>query len=167
MTTEVISYLEDDSALLMGNKSLSKFSYYQHIDKVESDYSDNFIHIKIEKRDVDYFYNQSRFIFQLHELRENYCITAIQNLRKKNEFLQLSLDFAESSITEEEFESEVENNPEKYVIDLKELDNFNHLPVISSILEKVGGEFNSGDVSDLFSIDIRSLNKHLKLLNSK
>lgn len=104
--------------------------------------------------------------FEINNLRNDFCILAIKNLLKKNEFLQLSLQLSEKLITESEFESEIDENPDRYIIQMNELEDSINLNVISSILTKIGKSFNIDEVSELFSIDVRSIKHELKTIDT-
>lgn len=92
--------------------------------------------------------------------RDHYCIIAIKNLFKKNDFLQLSLQRAENLLSDEEFEKEIEENPHKYTIDLHEIEDGTEVNILSEIAQKVGREFTQDEVCELFSFAPNCLNFH-------
>lgn len=96
--------------------------------------------------------------------KENLLIEAIQNLIKKNEFLQLNYRLADKQISDEEFDEELNINTDTYLIDMKELDDQKKLFVISSILNRINRNFTTHEVSELFAIDLNSLNHTLNKL---
>ncbi|MEP7169127.1 MAG: hypothetical protein ABI855_07115 [Bacteroidota bacterium] len=128
---------------------------------------EGFVTFTFTKDDIDRFYEQVQFRNEINFIRDNYCIVAIKNLIKKNEFLQLSIQFSEELITEDEYETELHNNPNKYLIQMNYLEHPGHVNIISGILNKIGRAFNTDEVSELFSIDIQSLNKQIKAAEKK
>jgi hypothetical protein len=85
--------------------------------------------------------------------KEVYYVTAIRNLIKKNNYLQLLYDLAEGNITEQDYESELDTNSAKYLIEWNKLENPNDVKTIASIVKKIGLEFTVDEVADMFSID--------------
>lgn len=87
--------------------------------------------------------------------KEKYYITAIKNLIRKNNFLHLCMQLDEKEITQEQYDEELRENTDKYVIDMHPLKNKNDISIICKIveeLEEVSQQFNVDDVSELFSI---------------
>jgi len=95
-------------------------------------------------------------------VKENYYLIAINNLLKKSDFLQLSLQFAENGITEKDFETELETNSDKYLIDLHENHEQTDVNVISEIVEKLHRDFTVDEISEIFSITPHCLNYRLR-----
>jgi len=87
--------------------------------------------------------------------KEQYYIEAIKNLIKKNNFLSLDVD-------DEEWKRECENNPEKYVIDLKPLKDPEDIKIITEIVKELGIEdYSIDEIGELFGIDFREFKKLL------
>lgn len=95
-------------------------------------------------------------------MKEHLYITGIINLIKKNNLLQESIQLAEGFITEEEFEQEIEANPERFIISLREPNSLEELIVLKDIVKKIGKDFTVDEVSEIFSI---SLDNYEKFLN--
>lgn len=91
-------------------------------------------------------------------IKEDYYKIAVQSLIKKSNFCQLSLELEEGLISGNEYEKEIEKNPEKYVIELTPLKEANHLYIISEIVKDLGIDFSIDEVADLFAITPDSLN---------
>jgi len=89
--------------------------------------------------------------------KEQYYIEAIKNLIKKNNFLSLDVD-------DEEWEDEIKNNAEKYVINLKPLKNPDDIKIIIEIVEEIGAEndITVDEVAEMFGIDCNEFEKFLK-----
>ena len=159
METNIVSYEESQSTLKIDNiNPLS--SRFHAIASLSNKNANGFINFTIDEKKLNLFFENFRSINQFNNLRHDYCIIAISNLLKKNEFLQLSLQLSERLITEEEFENEVENNPDRYII---QMDNGQvNLSLISGILTKIGKSFTTDQVSEMFSIDHRLLKDQLQ-----
>lgn len=95
-------------------------------------------------------------------IKENFYITAIRNLIKKAQFLQLVNQLSEKGITEEDFEKELEFNSSKYIIETNYLSNNTDIFILSEIVESIGSELSVDDVAEMFSFEFNSLNKSLK-----
>ena len=163
METSIASYPESESTIKIDSlKTMS--SRFQTVANLNNINANEFISVTIDKKQMDLFLEQFHFKNHINLIRNDYCIIAIRNLLKKNEFLQLSLQLSEKLITEEEFEVEIDKNPDKYIIQMNNMDNPMHLHVISNILTKIGKAFNTDEVSELFSIDTRSINNELKII---
>ena len=60
-----------------------------------------------------------------------------------------------------------EKNKEKYVINMRFLDNTNDLYAIRDITSKINRNFTVYDVSELFSLEINSVESQMKKLISQ
>jgi len=127
----------------------------------------NFIEFQLPKDQFGDIFKRAIIDNETNAIREIYSITAIRNLLKKNNFLQLNLDLSNQLLNEEEFNNEIENKPGKYVIEMREIENPQDLFVISDIVNKVGQQFTIDEVSELFSVDTNSLNKGLNQIIGK
>lgn len=92
------------------------------------------------------------------ERKEELFITALNNLLKRAEFLQLSAQLSSNELTEEEFDNEIESNPGKYVVNINYLENERDIEIISSIVQKLDRPISMDDVAEIFSIEYNSLN---------
>lgn len=166
METSITSYPESQSTIKIENvKPMS--SRFQTIVNTGNADANGFVSFTIDEKQMNMLFQQFQFKNHIDNLRNDYCIIAIRNLLKKNEFLQLSLQLSEKLISESEFDIEIEQNPDKYIIQMNNIDNHVHLNVISNILTKIGKTFNVDEVSELFSIDARSINNELKAIGIK
>lgn len=165
MEPNIISYRTGNSDLISYNKPIS--SRFQKSVDLSDQKEDGFFTFTIKTSEIDAIIDQMNYRKHFNDLRDHYCFTAIRNLIKKNEFLQLSIQLAENLITEDEFESELENNPEKYVIKLEYFNTPADLHIIGDVLHNIGKQFTVDEVSELFSIETTSLNNSLKTLEYK
>jgi len=103
-------------------------------------------------------------IYQLinnHVDKEKLFLTAVDNLIKKNDFLQLSIQLDQELISEDEFREELERNEVKYLIKMNpdfKLVDFN---LGTELLSKLNRQFTSDDASELFSIPLEHINNYL------
>jgi len=94
--------------------------------------------------------------------KEEFYLVAINNLLKKSDFLQLSLQHAEKVLTDEEFENELDSNSEKYLIDLHEFSEPSDINVIGDIVNQIERDFTVDEVSEIFSVTPECLKNGLK-----
>jgi len=88
--------------------------------------------------------------------KEILYLDAINNLIKKSKFLQLYIQLIDNQITDEEYEAELNNYPDDYFINLKEInsDSYDALVLILHCLPK---ELSVDDVSEIFGFKAHSL----------
>jgi len=91
-----------------------------------------------------------------------YLIKAIQNLIIKNNFLELSIKLAEKQITNKEFDNEIDQHPEKYIIEISYVKDSNDLFIINDILKEIKFKLSIDEVGDLFSLDLCDIEKIIK-----
>lgn len=143
--------------------NLSKLSGKRHNELSE---------FKLEKnRDITYFKISSKTIIQIYdhycsvvkfnEKKEKYLKTGIKNLLKKNRLFRLNNELENNYITEEEFDKLIEEKPDKYIIDLKKINDIDEILVIEKVVSELNEEFTVDEVSEIFSIDSRSFEKLL------
>jgi hypothetical protein len=94
-------------------------------------------------------------------MKEQFYVKGINNLLKKNNLLQLSLQLSDNLITEDEFEEEINNNSEKYIISVENLTSVNQLHVLKDIVKSIGKDFSVDEISELFSVSFNNLDKIL------
>lgn len=109
---------------------------------------------------IPYFFNDHYTI-----RKEHFLFTGIKNLRKNVKFLQLAKDLASKIITDEEFEAEIENNPEKYLIDINPLEDPLDAVLLHDIVNKVGNDLTIDEAGDIFSFESESIKEHLNKLS--
>lgn len=100
--------------------------------------------------------------FSLNEVKEELYITAIDNLLKKVEFINLTMQLDQNLITEEEFDEELENNEDIYLIKInpnfKDID----LELVQSITQKLNNrKFSIDEISEMFSISIETIEEYV------
>lgn len=93
---------------------------------------------------------------ELISTKEQLYITAIQNLQKQVRYLQLSYTLQSGTISEEEFEQEIESNPDKYTVEVKLLDDQSILPVLNEVILQIGNDLSVDEVMEIFSIDLHT-----------
>lgn len=95
------------------------------------------------------------------EKKESFYILAVDNLMKKNDFLQLSIQLDQQLITEEEFEKELEENESKYLIKMNNNCNKVDFEIALDILPKLNRTFTADEVSELFAIPLENIHYYL------
>lgn len=96
--------------------------------------------------------------------KEELFLTAIRNYYKINNFLKLTNQLSEKMINDDEYEKEIVENEDKYVVQMnKELDQ-QTLNIISRIVEKLGIEYTVDEVAEIFSIMPEEINKLSELI---
>jgi len=119
--------------------------------------------LEITPRNLDQFAKKFAHKEYVDKRKEDFYILGFKNLLKQKRFLELSLELSDDLITEEEYETEIEENFEKYTIQLNNLDDINDLKIIEHITNKIGENFSIDEVSEIFSISCKSMNKALSL----
>lgn len=164
MENNVISYLGSEIGHAEGT-SMPSHGQWLKVADLKPNNESRYIKITFEKSAVvENLYHQMQFRNQVNFIRDRYCFIAIENLIKKTEFLQLALQLSDKLITEDEFENELQNNTEKYLIQMKQLEQPGHIHIMAEILGRLGRNFNIDEVSELFSIEIQSLNKNIEAI---
>lgn len=133
---------------------------------IENIYED-IIRISIDK---DYLKKEFMDYVEFLTKKENYLITAIRNLIKKTNFLELYQQYLGNQISENEFHDEIERSQIKYIIEIKALEDPNDIKIISGIIQKIDfdlRDFSINEISELFSVDSSYLSKSMKTLNKK
>ena len=96
-----------------------------------------------------------------NEIREGYFLKAIKNLRKKNEFLQLTLQFEQELISDDEFYDELDNNEDKYLIKIDNSFDNSKFKYINQIVQKLESDFSSDEIAELFSVPMEIVNHYI------
>jgi len=91
--------------------------------------------------------------------KEELYIIALQNQRKYIHFLRLNSDLEHNDISEEEYDKELKENEDKYVVKLLPIQDPKDIDIIKDIINKIGNDnYSTTDVGELFSIDAISKN---------
>ncbi len=116
---------------------------------------------RFDDRNIDEFKQRIVYYDKQNNLKEEFYLKGINNLIKKNNLLQLSLQLADNLITEEEFEDEINNNSEKYIISVQHVTSVNQLYILKDIVKKIGKEFSVDEITEMFSLSFNNLDKVL------
>jgi hypothetical protein len=109
--------------------------------------------LNTEKSKIETFFKDVNVYSDYIKIKESYFLLAITNIIKKNNYLSLMLQLAQDQITEEEYIKDIEENPSKYVIDVKYLENPGDLNIINEIIKKIGLTFSIDEVAEIFALD--------------
>ena len=112
-------------------------------------------------------FNPITYIFTDHYTlrKEEFLFTGIKNLRKNINFLQLAKELASKNITDEEFETEIESNPDKYLIDINPMEDSNDAIILHEIVNKIGDDLTIDEAGDIFSFDSETIKGYLNKLS--
>ena len=81
---------------------------------------------------------------------------------KKNNFQNLSWLLDKQQITEDDFQAELDTNPDHYAIDLTGDVNEDIINIVNEILGELDIQLNVDEVGELFSLDPRKLDEFIK-----
>lgn len=94
--------------------------------------------------------------YQTHyHIRHQYCVIAIRNLLKKENYRDLLDDYTNGEISFEEFKNELDSSHHKYTIELQETVFDGDLDLIMQIMKDIGSDIRDlsiSDVSEMFSL---------------
>jgi len=88
--------------------------------------------------------------------KEELLLTAIKNLMKAQNFLQMCLMLQEGQISQEDYNKQLKEKPDRYVIDIEYVKDKKDIEIIAEIIKELGpiGEgLSVNDVSEIFSFD--------------
>lgn len=96
--------------------------------------------------------------FNDHDIKEELYVTALDNLLKKVDYLHLTMQLDQNLIDEDEFDKELDENEDKYLIKINSDFNNLDLDLVISIVSKLKNrDFTSDEISELFSIDVEKI----------
>lgn len=96
--------------------------------------------------------------YSTHKEKENLYITAIENLWKKIDYLQLSNQYDQNQISEEEYISELEKNENCYMISPNENFSIVDYHIAVGIVHKITcRNFEEHEMAEMFSIPLDRL----------
>jgi hypothetical protein len=119
--------------------------------------------ISIIQGELNPFIENFFYILKENFEKENLYIKAIENLLKQKEYLNLVYQASHDLISNEEFNEELENNEDKYLIKIEDDIDKKRLRLVLKILEKIKYNFSDDDISEIFSIETNNISNFLKL----
>lgn len=135
--TKVTSEFSEMNVVEMQDKGITSISFEGHIKhKCANDFVGSFdLNIKLER---------------------DYLFTAVKNLRRQTNFLQLNLLLESNQISEDEYDQEIDNNENKYVIPyIAVKPSTNDFKVLCELISKLDDkDLSIDDVADIFSLDL-------------
>ena len=97
-----------------------------------------------------------------YENNEKILISAICNLWKKIDYLNLCNKYDNGDIDENEFSKELESFPGQYVIDATKEINQNEFNLMIGIIRKIKHRrLDQHEMSEMFGIDFDEINKYI------
>jgi hypothetical protein len=91
-------------------------------------------------------------LVELNE-KEALYISAIENLLKQKEYLNLFYQASQNLISNEEFNEELDKNESKYLIKIQDKINLSHFKLIQDIINKLKFELSEDDLSEIFAVN--------------
>ncbi len=90
-------------------------------------------------------------------IKEKYYIKGVGNLLKRANYLNLCIQLEQGLIEEDEFDKEIDDNPDQYVVDMSsvsnELDLFAIDEAANSITSELNIELTKDDIEDIFGVN--------------
>lgn len=123
----------------------------------------NLVHGLLTPQIKSWFYR-----FSVYEAKEGLYVTAIDNLLKKVEYLNLTMQLDQNLITEDEFDNELEKNEENYLIKINPKFKDIDIQLVQSITQRLKKRnFSSDDISEIFSIPVESIEEFIECNHEK
>jgi hypothetical protein len=101
-----------------------------------------------------------------NQKKDEYYITAIRNLLKQINFLELYQSLIQGDITEEDFENIINAESNRYTIDIHDMKNPKEdIQIILSIVKNIGfdiKDFSQSEIDELFSVNV---SKNISMYN--
>ncbi|MDP3928536.1 MAG: hypothetical protein Q8R57_05900 [Bacteroidota bacterium] len=112
-------------------------------------------------------YNSTEIIFntikEYHE-REKIYITAIKNLLKLRRYSNLIYELSNDIISEEEFDNELSDNEEAYLIKVNNhVDSKEKVETLYSVIQNIDEKLTEDDFMEIFSISHTFIHKNMTL----
>lgn len=90
------------------------------------------------------------------------CYIIINNLFKKTNFLQLTIQLLEEQITEEEYEKEIKDNTNKYVIEINDyFTDQRDIGILFDIVKKISHTLTLDEVAEISSLNSYNIEKNI------
>lgn len=124
--------------------AIQKQNHFNYIEGELNPFTENIFNILKENSEKEYFY-----------------IKAIENLLKQKEYLNLAYQMSHNLITDEEFNNELEQNEDKYLIKIDDNLDVNRFKLLLKIISKIKYNFSDDDVFEIFSFEINNISSFL------
>ncbi|HLF53528.1 hypothetical protein [Flavobacterium sp.] len=100
--------------------------------------------------------------FHITEMKENLYVTAIENLYKKIDYLQLTMQYNQELIDEAEFDYELETHEDRYLIKVNDNFSTEEFDIAMAITQKLKNRiYSSDEVAEMFSIPLEKVDNLL------
>ncbi|MCB0724185.1 MAG: hypothetical protein KDC73_05745 [Ignavibacteriae bacterium] len=150
-------FSEIDSYHTIKNDSNGPYKYFQMGQVDPSDMSHKYMVRIYEADDIVPKFN---FWGDYMQRREALCFTAVNNLLRQINFLELNQSLLQEEISDEEFDKEIELNSDKYVIPLNPINDNDDFDIIEFFLHNIDPnikDFTVNEAAELFSLDPNSM----------
>jgi hypothetical protein len=165
--------ISDKEKFIVKTTSDTNFETYQSSGYINSDSS--FLFAVSKKNNVELIqgnltpYADSLFsIFKDNFHKEKFYITAIKNLIKQKNYINLIYELTNELIDEEEFSEELTKNEDKYLIKIdNNLDNLDKIQSLINVLQNIDEDLAEEDLIELFSVKDSNVLKKLTINHKK
>lgn len=129
-----------------------------HIDQLNTESDEITFSIQFTSKDLRRLNYQVRALEYFINKRDSLKNRAIQNLFKIKRTLELTNNLANGDIDEDEFNEEIKDNPNRYVIELSSQVSTQDINIITEIISNCNlqDEITIDEASEMFSIDHQS-----------
>ncbi len=158
--TYINSFIEEETA--------SSNSNYKSITFIDFDLrKDNtplyFQGITEENRFYDVMNQMS--LAHICNIQKDFLIKAYHNKDILINYLKLYIDLLDKEITEDEFDQEINSNPDKYFVNIDRKVNIVEMEALSGLVKEIGGDLSIQDVSEIYSADFSEIIDYVKSSN--
>lgn len=105
-----------------------------------------------------------RVISMLEGTRERMLVDAVNNRTRERNYYQLYSRLLENEISEEEFDNEIDENPDDYVISTDKVPSEIEFHEAIALSDHIKGIETTGDIESLFSLNGEVFNEYCKRL---
>lgn len=161
--------IKSESEYFKGNTLDSNYETYQNSGYVLSDSS--FLFALSKKDNIEIIQGKlnptTETLFNI--VKENYekekfYVIAIKNLLKQKKYSNLIYELTNNLINEEEFNFELSENEESYLIKVNNnLDSIEKVKTLLKVIQNINENFNEEDLMEIFSISDSFVYKNLTL----
>lgn len=99
--------------------------------------------------------------------REKLLLDAVNNRTRERNYYQLYSQLLENTITDEEFDKELDNNPDDYVVPTNKIPSETELYEAFRLADIIKGIRSMGDLESLFSFNPIAVTKYCKLISNE
>ena len=87
--------------------------------------------------------------------KDELFITAIRNFIRKMNISELNESLSAGEISEDDYDTEIDKNEDKFVITLKDINSLDEVQIIADVVDKIGYDlrsFSTSEIAEMFSV---------------